>query len=141
MGESQIRMKLKPCPKCGSEAEYIKTPDGKCSVICSNRKCILSSTVPENFFNTVQDAYSVWNLQATRKKKKETVEHPTHYNAGKVECIDAIESALGPEGFEGFLTGTVIKYLWRYKHKGGVEDLKKAAYYLGILLQGAESND
>jgi len=59
---------------------------------------------------------------------------PNHYQAGDVECIDAIRSALGPEGFQALCAGNVIKYVWRYKHKNGLEDLKKANVYLGWLL-------
>lgn len=58
---------------------------------------------------------------------------PDHYQAGDVECIDAIRSALGPEGFQALCAGNVIKYVWRYKHKNGLEDLKKANVYLGWL--------
>ena len=59
---------------------------------------------------------------------------PNHYKAGGVECIDAIRSALGPEGFQALCAGNVIKYVWRYKHKNGLEDLKKAKVYLDWLL-------
>ena len=59
--------------------------------------------------------------------------HPAHYNQGDVECIDAIRSALNPEGFAAFCAGNVIKYVWRYQHKDGPQDLKKAAVYLAWL--------
>lgn len=64
------------------------------------------------------------------------VNHPPHYNFGKVECIDALESALtGLDGFEAYCTGAALKYLWRWKHKGGVEDLRKAEWYLKRLIE------
>jgi len=59
----------------------------------------------------------------------DNVNHPPHYNQGGIECIDAIKAATG-SGFIKYCTGNVIKYLWRYDLKGGVEDLKKAAWYL-----------
>jgi hypothetical protein len=66
----------------------------------------------------------------------DTVNHPAHYNAGPVECIDAIQSATtGLSGFEGFCTGCAMKYLWRWKHKGGVTDLQKAKWYIDKLIQ------
>lgn len=69
----------------------------------------------------------------------EKVDHPSHYNAGKVECIDGIEAATsGLTGIEAFCTGNAIKYLWRWKHKNGVEDLKKAKWYIDRLLKHAE---
>lgn len=57
---------------------------------------------------------------------KETVNHPAHYNAGK---IDAIE-----DWGLGFHDGNVVKYVARHKHKNGVEDLKKARWYLDRLI-------
>jgi hypothetical protein len=59
----------------------------------------------------------------------DNVNHPAHYNQGGIECIEAIKAATG-SGFVKYCTGNVIKYLWRYDLKGGVEDLKKAAWYL-----------
>ena len=62
------------------------------------------------------------------------VDHPSHYNNGGIECIDAIESATeGLTGIEAFCTGNAIKYLWRWKHKNGVEDLDKAIWYINKL--------
>lgn len=64
----------------------------------------------------------------------EMVNHPAHYNQGKVECIDAIDSAVaGLSGENGFYIGTAIKYLFRWKWKGGVEDIDKAIWYLERL--------
>jgi len=63
------------------------------------------------------------------------VSHPPHYNQGGVECIDAIEAALGKEGFKAYIRGNVMKYLWRSEHKNGTEDLAKAAWYLNRLLE------
>ncbi len=59
---------------------------------------------------------------------------PVYYK-GKVECIDAIQTAIGNEaGFRAFLQGQVMKYVWRYEHKNGVEDLQKAKWYLNRLI-------
>lgn len=68
----------------------------------------------------------------------DAVSHPSHYTQGGVECIDAIRAALGPEGFQAYCDGNVIKYLWRWKHKGGLEDLRKAQVYLGWLIESVE---
>lgn len=66
---------------------------------------------------------------------KENVNHPTHYNQGGIECIDAMEAAVsGLDGTEALLTGQIIKYLWRWKHKNGIEDLQKAKWYLERLI-------
>ncbi|WP_277070987.1 DUF3310 domain-containing protein [Slackia exigua] len=62
------------------------------------------------------------------------VEHPAHYTAGDVECIDAIRSALG-DGFADYCLGNVIKYVWRHRMKGGAEDLEKARVYLDWAIE------
>lgn len=75
------------------------------------------------------------------KKYFETVSHPKHYS-GKVECIDCIESAVADlNGFEGFLAGNVIKYVFRFKRKNGKEDLQKAEWYLSKLMEMQEDNE
>lgn len=64
------------------------------------------------------------------------VNQPPHYTQGKVECIDAIESAtVGKSGIEAVCVGNVIKYLWRYEQKGGKESVEKAKWYLEKLLE------
>jgi len=66
----------------------------------------------------------------------DNVNHPEHYTAGKVECIDAIESAVeGLNGFEGYCIGNAMKYLWRWKLKGGIEDLEKSIWYTNRLIE------
>ena len=63
-----------------------------------------------------------------------SVNHPKHYNTGKIEVIDAIE-----EWEMGFCDGNVIKYVARHRHKGKpIEDLKKAKWYLERLIQQYE---
>jgi len=62
------------------------------------------------------------------------VNSPSHYNSGKIECIDAMESMLSKEEFIGYLRGNAFKYQWRFLHKGKAqEDLKKAQWYLNKL--------
>ena len=65
--------------------------------------------------------------------------NPTHYKSGKVECIDALESAtMGKTGLEAVCTANVIKYLWRYEQKNGRTDILKAKWYLDKLLTVVE---
>ena len=59
---------------------------------------------------------------------------PPHYNQAGVECIDAIRAATD-EGYEYYLQGNIIKYLWRYRYKNGVQDLEKAQWYLEKLIE------
>ena len=67
-------------------------------------------------------------------KDKDMVNNPPHYNKYGVECIEAIQSATG-EGYEYYLQGNIIKYLWRYRYKNGVQDLEKAQWYLDKLIK------
>lgn len=72
----------------------------------------------------------------------DNVNHPKHYTQGGIECIDAIKAAVqGLSGFEAHCTGTIIKYLWRWKWKNGVEDLKKARWYLDRLIAETEADN
>jgi len=66
--------------------------------------------------------------------RSDMVNSPPHYNQAGIECIDAIEAATS-DGYEYYLQGNIIKYLWRYRYKNGVEDLKKAQWYLGKLIE------
>jgi len=61
------------------------------------------------------------------------VNSPEHYRQGDIECIDAIQAALTPEEFRGYIKGNVLKYTWRERLKGGEESLKKAQWYLRRL--------
>lgn len=61
--------------------------------------------------------------------------NPKHYKKGDIECIDAIQSALSEEEFRGYLKGNMIKYIWRCNHKGGVEDMEKARWYIEKYLK------
>ena len=70
----------------------------------------------------------------------DNVNHPAHY-AGKVECIDCLESATdGLNGIEAVCTANAIKYLYRWKKKNGVQDLEKAQWYINHLLGYLEEN-
>jgi hypothetical protein len=72
-----------------------------------------------------------------RKKKEDMINNPAHYNKAGIECVDAIAAATG-EGFEYYLQGNILKYLWRYRYKNGSEDLKKAQWYLNRLIKEVE---
>lgn len=75
-------------------------------------------------------------------KTNDAVQHPSHYCQGKVECIEALESAtVGLSGIEAVCTANAIKYLWRYKHKNGVQDVKKAQWYINHLIKHLEGEE
>jgi len=62
--------------------------------------------------------------------------NPDHYKSGDLQCIDAIEASMTREQYIGYLTGNMMKYLWRNskKHDDPIEDLKKAQWYLNRLI-------
>lgn len=69
--------------------------------------------------------------------EEDPVNHPSHYTAGGVECIDAITAALCKykDPVDAWLAGQVIKYLWRAPLKGKYkEDIEKAQFYLNRLV-------
>lgn len=69
----------------------------------------------------------------------DVVNSPSHYTAGGIEAIDAIEAALSDEGFRGALKANVLKYMWRYEKKvDPLADLRKARWYLDRLIQKVE---
>ena len=72
--------------------------------------------------------------------KNDNVNSPAHYNQAGMECLDAIAAATG-DGYEYYLQGNIIKYLWRYRYKNGIEDLKKAQFYLDRLVKEKEGTD
>jgi len=62
--------------------------------------------------------------------------NPDHYKSGKIECIDALEAAtVNKTGIEAVCTANAIKYLWRYENKNGLEDVKKAQWYINKLIE------
>ena len=65
----------------------------------------------------------------------DNVNHPIHYNAGNIECIDAMLSAYGKEVVSNFCLGNIFKYIWRFKSKNGIEDLNKAKWYLDKIIE------
>ena len=71
----------------------------------------------------------------------DNVDHPEHYTQGDVECFDALKSALDESELRGYLKGNILKYVWREQHKNGLEDLKKAAWYLEQLIEFAGDDE
>ena len=67
----------------------------------------------------------------------DNVKHPNHYCKAGIECIDAIKSAISTitDPFEAYCTGNIIKYIWRWNDKNGIEDLHKAIQYIDFIEQ------
>ena len=65
--------------------------------------------------------------------------NPSHYQREGMECIEAIEAAVqNLSGAEAYATGSAIKYLWRWKEKGGIDDLNKAKWFIQKMVDHLE---
>ena len=74
-----------------------------------------------------------------KEKNSDMVNHPPHYTNGEIECIDAIQAALGNEGFAAYCRGQIIKYTWRAGLKSNTkEDIQKAEWYAHKLAEVME---
>ncbi|EAG3249411.1 DUF3310 domain-containing protein [Listeria monocytogenes] len=82
--------------------------------------------------------YSSKTVSERLSKEMDNINHPTHYNQGGIETLDYIK-AKAPH-YESYAIGNIIKYVSRYQHKNGLEDLKKAQFYLNDLIEWMESD-
>mgnify|MGYP000249801407 CR=1 FL=1 len=90
---------------------------------------------------TPQEREAILDLLAEKAQEDglyDNVDKPSHYNTGNIECIEAIEEALTDEEIRGYFKGNCLKYLWREQYKNGLEDLKKARWYLDRLIKRLE---
>lgn len=87
------------------------------------------------------DAASMLKAAIEDYEENDSVNHPAHYTSGKMECIDIVDVMTeDKQGLEAFCTGNIVKYLYRYNKKGGVEDVKKAEWYFKKLIEVLEEN-
>lgn len=115
--------------------------NGKCAnALCSawNKSCVQNSSESCCFFIS-QDKFKKQNEKETTES--DTVIHPSHYCQGGIECIKAIEASMTPEEFQGYCKGNVMKYIWMFREKNGLEDLKKAQVYLGWMIESKEKQE
>lgn len=86
----------------------------------------------------------------TRKSKEgsagylleiDMVNHPTHYETGQFECIDVMLETQGKEAVKDFCVCNAFKYLYRHRNKNGLEDVKKAIWYLNKYVELAKGEE
>ena len=87
----------------------------------------------ENDVFATEDAYNALT--------GDNVNHPSHYETGKFECFDVMKEALGDDSVKDFCIANSFKYIYRHKRKNGVEDIKKAKWYIDKYLELEESNN
>lgn len=91
-------------------------------------------------YEVIDDTPTIAETAAKRSEdaKPDPVNRPAHYTSGGIECIDAMQAAFGAEVVKDFCLCNAFKYLWRHRNKNGVEDLKKARWYLNRLIREME---
>ena len=72
---------------------------------------------------------------------KDEINHPDRYAGGKYECIDIMLDVFGKEAVKHFCLLNAFKYIWRQEKKGGVEDVKKAVWYLNKYIELSDSHE
>ena len=95
----------------------------------------------ESIFPKVSET-STDSVVPPKEEKKEEVDmvnHPPHYDSGKFECIDVMLETQGLEMTLGFCICNAFKYLYRHRNKNGLEDVKKALWYILKYIELAEA--
>lgn len=122
-----------PCPSCiyHQDRKSIDDVSDKCY------PCIWDHSKTGYWPNYVPiyDRDDEWEYKTIKIVKQDNVNSPKHYTQGGIETIDFIKAKLGVEGTIAYCMGNVIKYTTRWKDKGGLEDLKKAQWYLKYAIE------
>ena len=137
---------MKECMDCTYPSMYKQAfkedfSDGSCTYY-GTRLCEESMQKEDNAFyadNQAAENASGEFSGGVEKSTHDMVNAPPHYTQGGIECIDAIKAAtINKRGIEAVCVANVIKYVWRYEAKNGLEDVKKAQFYLNRLIDELE---
>lgn len=69
------------------------------------------------------------------------INHPSHYETGNFECIDVMTETQGVKAVMNFCVCNAFKYLYRHRNKNGIEDIKKAIWYLNKYIELSEKEN
>ena len=137
------------CHKCDS-CELKNLYDEQTDVFTDNNGCVFDE-MDEQMVEKIYGWYKELDQAACENAKAECcnkepdadmVNHPVHYTQGGIECIDALKAAtVSKTGIEAVCTANAIKYLWRYEEKNGIEDVKKARWYIDKLIRELEEKE
>ena len=126
------------------DCELMKKYDRDTSEFTDQYSCIFHK-MSDDMLNKVYNWYKELDPAACENTEGECcgkepnvdmVNHPSHYTQGGIECIDALKAAtVSKTGIEAVCTANAIKYLWRYEEKNGIEDVKKARWYIDRLIR------
>jgi hypothetical protein len=134
--EASLRFNSRGHADPGSMTEYLQTELNKFASDPEIAK-LGDEEIVEKFSKKVgRDPFSTkYFFGLAEVESEDKVNHPNHYTQGKFECIEVIQEQLQADAFLGFLQGNVVKYLWRWRDKNGIEDLKKAQWYLNKMVE------
>ncbi|WP_270997033.1 DUF3310 domain-containing protein [Listeria seeligeri] len=76
---------------------------------------------------------------SVKNENNDNINNPSHYTAGGIETLDYIKAKV--KDYPSYAAGNILKYVSRYSHKNGIEDLKKAQFYLNDLIKEMESEE
>ena len=126
-----------PCSECVKSGTF----SGWTARSCGNCKhqFLLSNTEPCKSCFT-DKGYNMWEsmltdtelAQTAEDMKPDNVNHPAHYTECSLECIDVMLAVFGRRAVTDFCILNAFKYMWRFEHKNGLEDLQKAERYLAM---------
>ena len=128
------------CIECGGGADCRYRTETQPDGFCSNK--YVKNTKEECDkcnYSPLRQCFELMRVQ--NDSAPDAVNHPNHYCQGGIECIKAIEASMTPEEFQGYCKGNVMKYIWRFREKNGLEDLKKAQVYLGWMIESKEKQE
>lgn len=101
----------------------------------------IPETYAQKMYNYLKNYPGIQHWPDDKTKDTEEVNHPARYNKGGIEVFDILKAYMGKEDTMAFDIGCVIKYVLRFKDKGGLEDLKKARVYLDHYILLAEEDE
>ena len=145
--DEMVRTLLKFCDECngcdvcllekfsgGVTCDFDEWPDDKLAIAYDH---VYKNSEARLDGSHLKDA----ELNIEPENNPDMVSHPKHYTQGGIECIDALKAAtVGKRGIEAVCVANVIKYLWRYEEKNGIEDVRKAKWYVERLLKELEES-
>lgn len=127
-----------------ARAKYGKTESGyvNCCSCPVFDYCLADETGYEGCWKKIAEYITA--IESTPcNNEADAVLHPAHYTQGDIECIDAMKAAFGADELAIYCKIAAFKYIWRCEHKNGLEDVKKAVWYLNkyIDLKGGGTDD
>lgn len=120
------------CSGCPSHYEYMDDPN-----YCDHGHDVIHDGV---------SCRKCWDREIPETDKPRTndnVNHPGHYETGKFECIDVMVETQGVDAVKNFCLCNAFKYIYRTRRKNGIEDVKKAIWYLEkyVELEGKQDDN